>query len=94
MGSAEFIKRTFGNGYRLKISQREDFKKNVLNEIEMRDLVFYFTDNSTQLKGIEGKLEFDIPFSNQKKLAELFKNLENYEEINVLSFLHAIIKSN
>lgn len=83
MGSAEFIKRTFGNGYQLKISPKEELKNAILNEKEMCDLVFSCTENSTQLKGNQGKLEFDVPFSNQKKLAELFKNLQKYDEINV-----------
>ncbi|EAR92762.2 ABC transporter family protein (macronuclear) [Tetrahymena thermophila SB210] len=86
VGSSQFIKKNFGEGYSLRISVEEqhiqDFqsqwKQEIKNIIESRIKDCQFNPQTPA-----DTILYLIPFSAQACFAELFHSLEKYEHINV-----------
>ncbi|CAD8212177.1 unnamed protein product [Paramecium octaurelia] len=74
VGSSDYIKRKFGEGYNLKLSfDNNNLRNQIYDKVnEMIPNCFLETQHST-----ENKLVFNIPFASKGKLGNLFYNLES-----------------
>ncbi|CAD8046598.1 unnamed protein product [Paramecium primaurelia] len=74
VGSSDFIKRKFGEGYNLKLSfDNNNLRNQIYDKVnEMIPNCFLETQHSN-----ENKLVFNIPFASKGKLGNLFYNLES-----------------
>ncbi|CAD8167077.1 unnamed protein product [Paramecium pentaurelia] len=76
VGSSDYIKRKFGEGYNLKLSFDDVNLRNTIQE-KVNQMVpnsFLETQHSNN-----NKLVFNIPFSSKGKLSDLFYNLESLD---------------
>lgn len=73
VGSSEFIKRKFGEGYNLKVTFNDaSIKSNVSNKVNQHiQNCEIETEHSN-----ENQTVFNIPFSAKKSLGKLFYELE------------------
>ncbi|CAD8050496.1 unnamed protein product [Paramecium sonneborni] len=75
VGSSDFIKRKFGEGYNLKLSfDNNNLRNQIYDKVnEMIPNCYLETQHSN-----DNKLVFNIPFSSKGKLGNLFYNLESF----------------
>ncbi|CAD8087917.1 unnamed protein product [Paramecium sonneborni] len=74
VGSSDYIKRKFGEGYNLKLSFNDVNLRNQIQEQVYKMIPNSFLESQ---HSNDNKLVFNIPFSSKEKLGDLFYNLES-----------------
>lgn len=87
LGTPNFIKKNFGDGYHLDISKKKDLM--VKNEFQEKKeeitekVLKIIKDSKVDPQTTNEVLTFLLPFSGQSQFPTLFAELEKYEFINV-----------
>lgn len=95
LGTSDFIKRTFGVGYVLKINPLEGYSLDQFNQIKIIcEKIIKELIPSTYKNVQQCSKECDtyiIPFTAQNKFTNLFENLENLQKNSPFNVIKKII---
>jgi len=87
MGSPDFIKKKFGSGYTLSLNDKENSMEILSKGMDITQRVHRIIPTAIRnYDAAPNVLEYTLPFSEQRRFAELFAELESMKDVQVSYF--------